>query len=58
MTLHFANSPGSTNIIQTTTELGTWQNVSTNLADAGGLWQFTDTNASASSSRLYRSSTH
>ena len=44
MTLYFANSPGSTNIIQTTTDLNTWHNVYTNLADPKGFWQFTDTN--------------
>ena len=60
MTLYFANRPGSTNVVQAATDLAApaWQNVSTNLADAGGLWQFTDTNAGASSSRFYRSSTH
>jgi beta-xylosidase len=55
MTLYFANNPGSTNIIQTAPDLSTWQNVSTNLADGNGLWQFTDTNASLSPTQFYRS---
>jgi hypothetical protein len=55
MTLYFANNPGSTNIIQTAPDLGTWQNVSTNLADGNGLWQFTDTNASLLPAQFYRS---
>ncbi len=60
MTLYFANSPGSTNVVQAATNLAppAWQNVSTNLADAGGWWQFTDTNTSAWPSRFYRSSSH
>ncbi len=56
-TLYFANSPGSTNIIQAATDLSTWENVSTNLADENGFWQFTDTNASTVPSQFYRSST-
>jgi beta-xylosidase len=58
VTLYFLNSPNSTNVIQATANLGqptTWQNLSTNVADGGGLWQFTDTNASATSVRYYRS---
>jgi hypothetical protein len=55
MTLYFANSPGSTNIIQTATDLSTWQNVSTNVADSNGLWQFTDTNTSLLPALFYRS---
>ena len=56
-TLYFESTPGSTNIIQTATNLGDWQNISTNLADPNGLWQFTQTNTSAWPSRFYRSST-
>jgi beta-xylosidase len=51
--LNFANSPNSTNIIQATTDLNTWQNISTNVADAGGLWQITDTNQQPA--KFYRS---
>jgi len=58
LTVYFANSPGSTNVIQTTTDPNTWQNVSTNVADGNGLWQFTDTTTAAWPYRFYRSSTH
>jgi hypothetical protein len=57
MTLYFANNPGSTNIIQAATDLSTWQNVSTNLADGNGFWQFTDTTASTVPFQFYRSTT-
>ncbi len=61
MTLYFAGSPNSTNYIQTTTNLApapVWQDVSTNVAGGGGLWQFTDTNTGSSPVRFYRSYTH
>ncbi|MGA2554695.1 MAG: hypothetical protein ABSG04_00265 [Verrucomicrobiota bacterium] len=35
----------------------TWQNISTNLSDSDGLWQFTDTNANLLPSHFCRSST-
>jgi beta-xylosidase len=56
VTLYFANSPNSTNVIQAATNLAAaaWQDVSTNIADGGGLWQFNDTNASRPV-RFYRS---
>ena len=57
LTLFFLGNPHSTNIIQTTTSLMppmVWQNISTNLADAAGAWQFTDGNT-ASAARFYRS---
>ena len=57
MTLYFANSPGSTNIIQTSSDLSTWQNVSTNIGDSNGFWQFTDTNANSLPVQFYRSYT-
>jgi beta-xylosidase len=57
MTLSFANSPGSTNIIQTAPDLSTWQNVSTNIGDSNGFWQFTDTNANSLPAQFYRSYT-
>jgi uncharacterized repeat protein (TIGR03803 family) len=45
VTLHFVGEPFSTNIIQLTPSLQppiVWQNLSTNIADANGNWQFTD----------------
>jgi uncharacterized repeat protein (TIGR03803 family) len=57
VTLSFVGAPDSTNIIQATTDLGSptvWQNISTNVADSTGAWQFTDIIA-ANSSRFYRS---
>jgi beta-xylosidase len=57
MTLYFANIPGSTNILQTSPDLSTWQNVSTNIADLNGFWQLTDTNVSLLSAQFYRSYT-
>jgi uncharacterized repeat protein (TIGR03803 family) len=56
VTLYFLGGPNSTNIIQSTASLTppvSWQNVSTNVADANGAWQFTDTNTTAT--RFYRS---
>ncbi len=55
MTLHFENSPNSTNVIQASTQLGSssgWKTLSTNKADVNGLSQFTDTNG-LESSRFY-----
>jgi len=57
LTLFFLGAPNSTNVIQTADSLAppaTWQNVSTNVADAGGAWQYTDSNNSAAT-RFYRS---
>ena len=57
VTLHFLGGPNSTNIIQVTASLAppsTWLNVSTNVADAGGAWQFTETNTT-NYTRFYRS---
>ena len=56
VTLHFLGAPNSTNVVQFTTNITppvTWQNVSTNIADANGAWQFTDSNNTAT--RFYRS---
>jgi uncharacterized repeat protein (TIGR03803 family) len=55
VTLFFVGAPGSTNIIQATANLiaPTWQNLSTNVADAAGSWQFTD--GVTNSSRFYHS---
>ena len=57
MTLSFLGAPNSTNIIQAAASLTppvAWQNVSTNVADANGAWQFTDNNIPAAT-RFYRS---
>ncbi len=56
VTLYFLGGPGSTNVIQAAASLTSpivWQNVSTNVADAGGSWQFTDGNMT--NARFYRS---
>jgi uncharacterized repeat protein (TIGR03803 family) len=56
VTLYFLGTPGSTNVVQAATSLTPpvmWQNVSTNVADAGGAWQFTDSNTT--NARFYRS---
>jgi hypothetical protein len=57
VTLYFLGGPNSTNIIQAASDLASppaWRNVSTNVADAGGGWQFGETNAT-NSARFYRS---
>jgi uncharacterized repeat protein (TIGR03803 family) len=57
ITLFFFGAPGSTNIIQSTTNLDSptiWQSLSTNLADAAGAWQFTESTIT-NSVRFYRS---
>jgi uncharacterized repeat protein (TIGR03803 family) len=57
VTLFFMGGPNSTNIIQTTASLAPpviWQNVSTNVADAAGAWQFTEANAT-NITRFFRS---
>lgn len=56
VTLYFLGGANSTNIIQAATSLTplvTWQSISTNVADAGGAWQFTDSTDPAT--RFYRS---
>ena len=56
VTLLFNGAANSTNIIQATSSLVapvSWVNISTNVADAGGLWQFTDSNT-APPARFYR----
>ena len=57
LTLSFLGAPNSTNFIQAAASLTppiVWQNVSTNIADANGAWQFTDSNNSPTT-RFYRS---
>ncbi|HTY88028.1 MAG TPA: hypothetical protein VMB80_11225, partial [Candidatus Acidoferrum sp.] len=55
MTVYFANTASSTNITQSSLDLGIWQDIFTNIADASGLWQFNDTNTAVSPVRFYRS---
>ena len=58
VTLSFLGGPNSTNVIQATGVLGLsafWQNISTNVADGGGIWQFTDPRAGLFPSQFYRS---
>jgi len=58
ITVFFAGSPDSTNVIQATTVLGpsaSWQNISTNKADDEGLWQLTNSSVNALPSQFYRS---
>jgi uncharacterized repeat protein (TIGR03803 family) len=58
VTLSFLGSPNSTNIVQATASLtppAVWQNISTNAADIGGAWQFTDPTASQLPVQFYRS---
>jgi uncharacterized repeat protein (TIGR03803 family) len=57
VTLYFQGAAYSTNVIQATADLtssSAWQNVSTNVADAAGAWQFTDLNTTGAT-RFYRS---
>ena len=56
VTLSFLGAPNSTNIIQAASSLMppvVWQKVSTNVADANGVWQFMDNTLKPS--RFYRS---
>ncbi|HEU6447215.1 MAG TPA: choice-of-anchor tandem repeat GloVer-containing protein [Verrucomicrobiae bacterium] len=57
MTLYFAGSANSTNVIQAATNLASsaWENVFTNKADITGAWQFTDTNTTQFAAKFYRS---
>jgi uncharacterized repeat protein (TIGR03803 family) len=57
VTFYFLGGPNTTNVIQSTTSLTSsvaWQNVSTNVADAGGAWPFTTSNTNANA-QFYRS---
>lgn len=56
VTLFFLGSVNSTNVIQSAADLTPpviWQNLSTNVADANGAWQFTD--GISNTTRFYRS---
>jgi sugar lactone lactonase YvrE len=59
-TLHFVSRPGSTNVVQSTTNLSQplWYSLATNRAADDGEWQFTDTNAASYPARFYRSLLH
>lgn len=57
VTLSFTGQPNSTNVVQASDDLtspANWQNISTNMADANGEWQFTDS-VSNNPGRFYRS---
>jgi len=59
VTLHFLGGPNSTNIIQAAATMASptdWQDISTNVADANGEWQFSETGNN--SNRFYRSYAH
>jgi hypothetical protein len=59
--LDFVSRPGSTNVVEYTTNLlppVIWQPLFTNKAAATGNWEFTETNAVRYHSRFYRSLTH
>jgi uncharacterized repeat protein (TIGR03803 family) len=56
VTLNFMGGPNSTNVIQAASNLTppvTWINVSTNVADGSGAWQYSET--PPTSARFYRS---
>jgi autotransporter-associated beta strand protein len=58
VTLSFLGAPNYIYQVQATTNLTppvVWTPVSTNTADGGGLWQFTDTTATNYTQRFYRS---
>jgi hypothetical protein len=54
-TITFAGIPGRTNVVQASTNLIDWVNISTNVAGTNGLWQVIDTDAPNFPSRFYRS---
>ena len=61
VTLYFLGGPNSTNVVQATPVLGpsaSWQDISTNTADGGGFWLFTDPTASQLPVQFYRSYSH
>ena len=56
-TLNLAGAPGSTYILETTTNLGPviiWMPIATNTLDATGVWQFTDLQATNFQQQFYR----
>jgi len=56
LTCFFVGGPNSTNVMQATDTLTppAWRNLSTNVADAGGAWQFTEPQTT-NTARFYRS---
>jgi autotransporter-associated beta strand protein len=54
-TITFAGIPGRTNVVQASTNLIDWVNISTNVAGSNGLWQVTDNDATNYPQRYYRS---
>ena len=55
--LRFGGTPGHAYVLQTATNLAppvNWLPVTTNAADAGGNWTFTDTNSVPAAQRFYR----
>jgi uncharacterized repeat protein (TIGR03803 family) len=56
VTLFFQGDPNSTNVVQATTNIAppSWENVSTNVADSSGAWQYTE-GSTTNDSRFYRS---
>ncbi len=54
-TITFAGIPGRTNVVQASTNLINWTNISTNVAGPNGLWQVTDPAATNFVNRFYRS---
>jgi len=52
--LQYPGAPGSNYIFQATTNLQSWMNISTNLADTNGVVQYDDTNAPFFDWRFYR----
>lgn len=55
-TVSFTGSPGSSNVVQASTNLLTgWVDISTNMANGSGMWQVTDPQATNYPDRFYRS---
>jgi Glycosyl hydrolase family 53/Immunoglobulin I-set domain len=55
--LNFAGTPGSTYVLETTTNLlstDSWQPIVTNTFDSSGIWQFTDMQAAGFEQQFYR----
>jgi hypothetical protein len=57
VTVTFGGTAGAEYYVQASTNLtapGLWVNVSTNVANVGGQWNYTDTTASSQSQRFFR----
>jgi hypothetical protein len=60
LTFNILGTPNASSRVLAATNLSppvSWKPVYTNVAPANGVWQFTDTNASQSRVRYYRTST-